>query len=271
MATPHAKKRLTVRDLRRMREAGERIVVLTAYDAFTARLADEAGVHLLLVGDSLGMTLLGYATTIPVTLEQSLHHTAAVVRGRRRALVIGDMPFLTYQISPDEALRNAARYLQEAGADGVKIEGGRAMAPTVTRLTETGIPVLGHIGILPQRVLAEGGYRVKGRGDEEARSLLDDAQALQEAGCFAIVLEGIPATLAAEITAQLTVPTIGIGAGPGCSGQVQVVNDVLGLFDEFQPKHAKAYARLGDEMRRAIAQYCREVRAGEFPDAEHSF
>lgn len=264
-------KRMTVRELRRLREAGQRIVCLTAYDAFTARLADEAGVHLLLVGDSLGMTLLGYATTVPVTLEQSLHHTAAVVRGRRRALVIGDMPFMTYQVSPEEALRNAGRYLKEAGADGVKLEGGRTMAPTAARLVEAGIPVLGHIGILPQRVIAEGGYRIKGRGDQEAKALLEDALALQEAGAFAVVLEGMPAVLGGQITAALRIPTIGIGAGPGCSGQVQVVNDLLGLYDDFLPKHAKAYARFAEDMRRAFAAYCREVGDGSFPGPEQSF
>jgi 3-methyl-2-oxobutanoate hydroxymethyltransferase len=265
-----AVRKLTVRDLRKLCQQGERLVVLTAYDALFARLVDESGAHLVLVGDSLGMTCLGYRNTIQVTLEQSLHHTAAVVRGVKRALVIGDMPFMTFQISEAEALRNAARYLQEAGADGVKLEGGRAVAPTVKRLVDSGIPVLGHIGILPQKVVGEG-YRIVGRTPAEARGLLEDARALEAAGAFGIVLEGIPRKLAKKITASIGIPTIGIGAGPDCSGQVQVVHDILGLFEDFVPKHTKRYGDLAQTIRGILAQYGEDVRSGQFPGDEQSF
>ncbi|NOY81683.1 MAG: 3-methyl-2-oxobutanoate hydroxymethyltransferase [Kiritimatiellaeota bacterium] len=270
MATSQQDK-LTVRRLCALKKRGERIVALTAYDALLGRLADECGVHLILVGDSLGMTVLGYKSTIPVTLDQSLHHTAAVCRGVSRALVVGDMPFMTYQVSPEQALRNAARYLQEAGADAVKLEGGAGMAPTVRRLVQAGIPVLGHIGIMPQSVLVEGGYRIHGREPEEARALEEDALAVEAAGAFALVLEGLPTDLSARITQALTIPTIGIGAGPGCSGQIQVVHDILGLFEDFVPRHAKRYADLADDIRRAIGDYSDEVRSGAFPDKAHSF
>jgi len=263
--------KLGVRDLWRLHREGQPIVALTAYDYTMARLVDEADVHLLLVGDSLGMTMLGYPTTIPVTLEQSLHHTAAVVRGAQRAMVVGDMPFLTCQVTLEDSLRNAGRYLQEAGADGVKIEGGRAIAPTVARLVGAGIPVLGHIGILPQSVLAEGGYHVRGRAPEEAESLLADARALADAGAFAVVLEGLPAELGRRITEAIPVPTIGIGAGPHCSGQIQVIHDILGLFEAFVPKHAKRYAELATMARDAIRCYRDEVADGRFPADEHSF
>ena len=271
MATNHPKQKTTVRTLRKMHRDAERIVALTAYDACMAKLADHAGVHILLVGDSLGMTMLGYATTIPVTLEQSLHHTAAVVRGTESALVIGDMPFLTYHRSEEQALVNAGRYLQEAGADGVKLEGGRTMAPTVRRLVDAGIPVLGHVGILPQSILAEGGYRVHGRSEEEAASLRADVLALQEAGAFAIVFEGMPAPLSRQLTTELTIPTIGIGAGPGCSGQIHVAHDILGENPDFRPRHAKQYAPLGQAMMDAIGEYAREVADGRFPGKEQTF
>ncbi len=262
--------KIGIRQLQTLAGKGEKIVALTAYDAYTAKLADENGVQVILVGDSLGMTMLGYSTTIPVTLEQVLHHAAAVVRGNTRALVVGDMPFLTYQISAEEALRNAGRFLQEAGVDAVKLEGGRQMAATIKRLVSAGIPVMGHIGIMPQSVLAEGGYRVHGRKAYEADALRADALAVQEAGAFAIVLEGMPSALSQEITELLHIPTIGIGAGPGCSGQIQVVHDLLGLGD-FKPRHAKRYADLGAAMRQAFAQYRDEVRQGTFPGEENSF
>ncbi len=254
-----------------MRRAGEKIVALTAYDYLFAQLADAAGAHLLLVGDSLGMTVLGYDNTIPVTLTESLHHTAAVVRGRRRAMVIGDMPFLTYQISVEEALRNAGRYLQEAGADGVKLEGGVQMAGTINRLVRAGIPVLGHIGILPQSVLASGGYRVQGRSAEEAARLMADAQAVEQAGAFAVVLEGLPVDLSREITDALAIPTIGIGAGPECGGQIQVAHDLLGMFEKFIPKHTKRYAELAQLIRQVFTQYRDEVTNGVFPGEDQSF
>ena len=263
--------RLTVRDLRRMREAGEPIVCLTAYDALFARLSEDAGIHLLLVGDSLGMTVLGYKSTVPVTLEQSLHHTAAVVRGTRRALVVGDMPFMTYQVSAEQALLNAARYLQEAGADAVKLEGGVGIAPTARRLVQAGVPVLGHVGLLPQRVNVDGGYRVYGRSEAEAAQILEDALALEEAGAFGVVLEGVPAALAKKITGELHIPTIGIGAGAGCSGQVQVVHDILGLFEEFVPKHTRPYANLAGEVRQALKAYAADVESRKFPGKAQSW
>lgn len=269
--TDSAQRKLTPADIRRKAEKGEVIVAVTAYDALMGRLVDECGVDLVLVGDSLGMTVLGYRNTIPVTLEQSLHHTAAVTRGVRRAVVVGDMPFMTYQVSEEQALRNAARYLQEGGADAVKIEGGEWMAPTVKRLVRAGVPVLGHIGILPQAIKVEGRYRVHGRDPEEAEALRQDAAAIQEAGAFAIVLEGLPMGLAREITESLDIPTIGIGAGPHCSGQIQVLHDILGLFEEFVPRHTRRYAHLADEIRRAVSEYANDVRNRGFPTEEHSF
>jgi 3-methyl-2-oxobutanoate hydroxymethyltransferase len=264
-------RKLTVRDLAARRAKGEKLVALTVYDALMARMAEECGADLLLAGDSVGMTVLGYKSTIPVTLEQSLHHTAAVCRGARRALVIGDMPFMTYQINGDEALRNAGRFLQEAGADGVKLEGGRTMATTLARLVVAGVPVLGHIGLLPQHVLANGGYRVQGRTPEEAAALMDDAKAVEDAGAFALVLEGIPAPLAERITAHLRIPTIGIGAGIGCSGQIQVAHDILGLFEDFIPRHTRRYAALAGAMRQAFSAYAGDVRHGRFPGPDESF
>ena len=264
-------RKLTTRDIRLMAGRGERIVAITAYDAVFASLVDEVGVHFVLVGDSLGMNVLGYDTTIPVTIEESLHHCTAVVRGVKRALVVGDMPFLTYQVSPEQAMRNAGRYLQQARVDAVKLEGGQHMAPTVERLTRVGIPVVGHIGIMPQSVLADGGYRARGRTPEEAEELLADARALEQAGAFALVLEGISASLSATITAELDIPTIGIGAGPECSGQIQVINDVLGLFEAFVPRHTKRYAELADTIRSALRAYRQDVEDGRFPTDEHSF
>lgn len=263
--------KISVRTLRKMHRDGDRIVAVTAYDALMARLAEQAGVHILLVGDSLGMTVLGYPNTIPVTLEQSLHHTAAVARGCERPLVIGDMPFLTYHLSEEQALENAGRYLQEARADAVKLEGGSAVAGTVRRLVGAGIPVLGHVGILPQSVLAEGGYRVHGRTEEEANALRDDVLALQDAGAFGIVFEGMPVELSRHLTEDLDVPTIGIGAGPHCSGQIQVAHDILGLDPDFCPRHAKRYAQLGQEMVAAIGRYASDVADGAFPGKEQSF
>ena len=260
-----------VQQIRKWTAAGRRLVVVTAYDALMARLADESGVDMILVGDSLGMTMLGYETTIPVTLRDCLHHTAAVKRGAKRAMVVADMPFLTYQISPEQALRNAGRLLQEAGADAVKLEGGERLAPTIRRLVDCGVPVLGHIGILPQSVKAEGGYRVQGRTPEAAAQLQRDAAAVQTAGAFALVLECLPMALSQEITAGTAIPTIGIGAGPHCDGQIQVLHDILGLFEDFVPHHTKRYAALADQIRQALAAYRDEVRGGSFPTEEQSF
>ncbi len=266
-----APRKMTLRDLRKLYDDGERIVSLTAYDTLTARFVDDAGVHLILVGDSLGMTMLGYPTTVRVTLDESLHHTAAVVRGVQHALVIGDMPFLTFQVSPEEAMRNAGRYLQQAGADGVKVEGGREIAPTVRRLVDVGIPVLGHIGLLPQKVVGEGGYRVYGRTPQEADSLMEDALALEAAGAFGIVVESVSAAVAERITGGIKIPTIGIGAGRHCSGQVQVIHDILGLFEAFVPKHTRRYGNLAQEVRRIVAAYRDDVRDGNFPGEENSW
>ena len=263
--------RIAVHELRAMKERGEKIAMLTAYDYPTAKLLDEAGVPVILVGDSLGMVVLGYDSTIPVTMEEMLHHTKAVARGTERAIVVGDMPFMSYQASVEDALRNAGRFLQEAGATAVKLEGGVPMAETVRRLVAVGIPVMGHLGLTPQSLHQLGGYKVQGKTPAAAVKLLDDAVALQEAGVFAIVLEGIPAPLGRLASEKLAIPTIGIGAGPHCDGQVQVLHDLLGLCDRFVPKHAKQYAHLSDEIRDAVARYLDEVRSGAFPTARESF
>jgi 3-methyl-2-oxobutanoate hydroxymethyltransferase len=245
--------------------------MLTAYDYPTARLLDEAGIDVLLVGDSLGMAVLGYETTLPVTLADILHHTRPVARAARRAMVVADLPFLTYQVSPEEALRSAGRLLQEGGAHAVKLEGGRPVAATVRRLVEAGIPVMGHLGLTPQSVHALGGYRVQGRDEEGARRLLADAQALVEAGAFALVLEMVPWPLARLVTQRIPVPTIGIGSGPHCDGQVLVLHDILGLYQGTTPRFAKRYADLGSQVREAAARYAEEVRRGLFPELSHAF
>ena len=265
----NTQKKITVRDLAKLKAQGIRIPTATAYDAITARIADEAGVLLLLVGDSAGNTVLGYDNTIPVTLEESLMLTAAVRRGARHAMVVGDMPFMSYQLSPEQALANAGRYLKETGADAVKLEGGRHMNPTIRRIVDAGIPVFGHIGLLPQSVLRDGGYRLHGKTDEEARQLIDDALAVQEAGAFAVVLEGVPAELSRTITEKLTIPTIGIGAGPWTDGQIQVTPDIMGLNTGYVPRHAKRFAELGALMKQAFEDYCREVQDQTFPGPEN--
>jgi 3-methyl-2-oxobutanoate hydroxymethyltransferase len=262
--------RVNVRYFQQQKEQGGSIVILTAYDATTARIAEQAGIHVLLVGDTLGMVVQGYDTTIPVTLEEMLYHTRLVVRGTERAFIVGDMPFMTYNISSDQALANAARFLQQAGAQSVKLEGGRHMAPTIRRLVDNGIPVMAHIGLTPQSVHQIGGWRVQGRTKMAAARLLDDAQAVEEAGAYAVVLELVPTELAALISQRLRIPTIGIGAGPECDGQVQVMHDILGLFETFVPKHTHQYARLGEAMRSAIATYKIEVEQRRFPTMAHS-
>jgi 3-methyl-2-oxobutanoate hydroxymethyltransferase len=248
-----------------MKERHERIVMLTAYDATMARLFDLAGVDLLLVGDSLGQVMLGLDTTIPVTLDAMVHHSAAVARGAQRALVVADMPFLTYQVTPELAMQNAGRLFQEGRAAAVKVEGGRAIANTVRRLTEAGLPVMGHVGLTPQHVHRLGGMRQQARTDSAAHDLILDALALQDAGAFAIVLESIPEDVAKAATAALRIPSIGIGAGPWCDGQVLVGHDVLGLSDGSAPRFAKQYAHLGDEILRAAKSYAQEVREGVYP------
>jgi 3-methyl-2-oxobutanoate hydroxymethyltransferase len=263
--------RITTADIRDMKKRGDRIVMMTAYDYPTARLVDEAGVDMILVGDTLGMVVLGYDSTLPVTMEDMIHHTKAAVRGARHALVVGDMPFMSYQTGWQDAMRNAARFLQETNCGAVKLEGGVRSAETVQKLVEAGIPVMGHIGLTPQSVNQVGGWKVQGKTPAAAVQLMHDAQALEQAGAFAICLELVPAPLSALLTERLSVPTIGIGAGAGCDGQVQVFHDLLGLYDKFVPKHAGRYANVGDEIRDAVAQYAADVRAGVFPTAKHSF
>jgi len=263
--------RITIGDLREMKQRGEKIPMLTAYDYSTAKLVDAVGVPLILVGDSLGMVVLGYESTIPVTMEEMIHHTKAVVRGTERALVVGDMPFMTYHTSVEDALRNAARFIQEGGAQAIKLEGGEIAADKVKRIVECGIPVQGHIGLTPQSVHQLGGFKVVGKTPEVAVRLLNDAKALEQAGVFSIVLEAVPAPLSKLITEKVSVPTIGIGAGPDCDGQVQVVSDILGLFTDFVPKHAKQYAKLAEAIRAAVGDYVSEVQAGSFPTAKQSY
>lgn len=252
-------------------KGNSKVVCLTAYDFTTARHLDAAGLHMALVGDSLANTMLGYSTTLPVTMDQMLHHTAAVARGITGAMVVADMPFMSYQISTEQALANAGRFLKEAGADGVKIEGGAFRAAMISQLVQNGIPVLGHIGLTPQSIRQFGGYKVQGRKESDAERLMSDASALEAAGVFAIVIECVPATLAKAITDAVGVPTIGIGAGPGCDGQVLVTHDLLGLSGNTVPRFVKRYADLGDRMVQAFTAYKQDVEKGTFPSSEHGY
>src|SRR2546428_4763092 len=254
-----------------MKQAGERITMLTAYDATFARLLDQAEIDVLLVGDSLGMVVQGHDTTLPVTMDQMVYHCAVVARGSTRAHLVGDMPFGSYQASADEAVRNAARLVAEGGMEAVKLEGGAEYAEVISRIVRAGIPVMGHIGLTPQSVHKLGGYVVQGRGEDKAAQLLADAKALEEAGCYSLVLEAIPAELAAEITRSLDIPTIGIGAGVECDGQVLVIYDLLGMNPDFSPRFVKRYANLASVIGEAATRYREEVRGGVFPAAEHSF
>lgn len=263
--------RTSVTQIRDMKQKGEKIAMLTAYDYSTAKLIDEVGIPLILVGDSLGMVVLGYESTIPVTMDEMIHHTKAVVRGSSKALVVGDMPFMTYQVSVEDTLRNAARFIQEGGAQSVKLEGGENMAPTVERIVSCGIPVMGHIGLTPQSINQLGGFKVMGKTTEAAVRLIRDAEALDEAGVFSIVLECVPEPLSKLITEKVSVPTIGIGAGKFCDGQVQVINDLLGLFADFVPKHAKQYVRLMDDIKKATSDYMADVQNGAFPTEKQSY
>lgn len=262
--------RVTPAQLRQMKERGEKIAMLTAYDYPTARMLDEAGVPVILVGDTLGMVVLGHDSTIPVTLDDMVRHTAAVRRGAKRALIIADLPFMTYRISVEDALRNAARLVQEGGCHAVKLEGGRPVAELVRRLTDAGIPVAGHLGFTPQSILQFGSARVQGRAREAASAMLADALALEQAGAILIVLELVPTPLAGLISRRLAIPTIGIGAGPECDGQVQVISDILGLYPDFLPRHARRYAQMADTIREVAATYMREVQQGLFPTAAQS-
>ena len=254
-----------------MKAKGERIVMLTCYDALFARLLDASGVDVLLVGDSVNQVLAGAETTLSATLDQMIYHTKSVRRGAGRALVVCDLPFLTFQVSPQDAIRNAGRVMQETGCHAVKLEGGTPMAGTVRALVDVGIPVMGHLGLTPQSVHALGGYRVQGRDEPTAQRLKADAKSLEEAGAFAVVLELVPAPLASHITKALTIPTIGIGAGPACDGQVLVLPDMLGLNDQFSAKFVKRYAALAEDVREAVKLYAAEVREGRYPGPEHSF
>jgi 3-methyl-2-oxobutanoate hydroxymethyltransferase len=254
-----------------MKQRGERITMLTAYDYPTAVLIDQAGIDMALVGDSLGMVVHGLENTLPVTMDMMILHTRAVRRGLKRALLVGDMPFMSYQTSAEDAKRNAGRFLAEGGADAVKLEGGRHMAPTIRALVEIGVAVQGHIGLTPQSISALGGFKTQGKSAEAARKLIDDAQALEDAGAFTLILEAIPAKLAALISASVSIPTIGIGAGAGCDGQVLVTHDLLGLFDRHTPKFVRQYAAIGKTMQAAFEQYRADVQAGAFPAEEHTY
>jgi len=271
MSVKPTNRAITIVDLQRMREQGKPISMLTAYDYPTAKAADAAGIPILLVGDSLGMVVLGYDSTVPVTVDDMIHHGRAVVRGAQRAHVVVDMPFGSYQTGWQDALRNATRIMQETGCGSVKLEGGERSVETVRHLVQAGIPVMGHIGLTPQSVNAFGGFRVQGKTPREAVHLIQDAKALAEAGAYAIVLELVPTALAHMITQRVDIPTIGIGAGPFCSGQVQVVHDILGMYDDIRPKHARRFAEIGAATRQAMTEYREAVEAGSFPTAAESF
>lgn len=263
-------KKTTIPDILHMKQSGRRITVLTAYDFPFARLVDSGGVDIILVGDSAGVVFAGHDTTLPVTMDEMLYHVKAVRRADPKALVVADMPFMSYQIGIEDACRNCGRMIKEGGAEAVKVEGGSNMVHVIRAIASIDIPVMAHIGLTPQSVHRMGGYKVQGR-NEQAQRIMDDALAVQHAGAFAVVLEGIPAKLAAEITAELTIPTIGIGAGPACDGQVLVIHDILGLCEKYSPKFVKRYADLAPLITGAVKQYVDEVRAGEFPTDEHSF
>ena len=271
MSNQNKSSRKTTLDIKKMKASGEKITVLTAYDYAISSILDECNIDMILVGDSLGMVVLGYDTTLPVTMEDMLHHTKAVSRAAQNALIVADMPFLSYQISPASALANAGRFLQEANAQAVKLEGGREYAESVQKIVSAGIPVMAHLGLTPQSIHQIGGYKVQGKKEDAARKIVEDAKILEEAGAFSLVLECIPEGLASEITHSLTIPTIGIGAGVNCDGQVLVINDMLGIYERFTPKHVKKYANLNLEIKKAVKTYIAEVKHGTFPDSEHSF
>lgn len=264
-------KPVTIHTLKKLKDAGQKICMVTAYDATFARLFDEAGADVLLVGDSVGMVVQGHDSTLPVTMDQMVYHSRAVVRGTKRAHVVGDMPFMSYQNSVEEAVRNAGRLVVEGGVGSVKLEGGQEFAEVISRISRASIPVMGHLGLTPQSVHKMGGYVVQGRDEDTARKLVDDAVALEQAGCYSIVLEGVPLDLAKTITERLSIPVIGIGAGKHCDGQVLVSYDLLGLNPHFKPKFVKHYATLGESVKGAASTYFDEVRSGVFPDDAHSF
>lgn len=265
------RKKVTIHDLQAKKERGEPFTMVTAYDYPTAVIVDKAGIDAILVGDSLAMVVLGLPNTVSVTMEEMLHHCRAVARGAQYALLVGDMPFMSYQTGPIDAVRNAGRFLKEAGMDVVKLEGGKKMAPIARAIVDAGIPVMGHIGLTPQTISALGGFKVQGKDAAAAQQVIDDALALEDAGCFAIVLEAIPDRVAKIITERLSIPTIGIGAGPHCDGQVLVTHDMVGLFDRFVPKFVKRYVNVHDQMVDALRQFKAEVENRTFPGPEHSF
>ncbi len=264
-------RRVTIEDLRKKKQHGEPIVMVTAYDTPTARIVDHAGVDVILVGDSLGMVVLGHETTLQVTMEDMVRHTAAASRARPRALLVADMPFLSFQVSPERAVENAGRLVREGGADMVKLEGGRVVLPAVEAITRASIPVMGHLGLTPQSILRFGGYRVQGRGADAEAAILDDARALVDAGVFLIVLEGIPESLGRKITAAVPVPTIGIGAGPGTNGQVLVLHDLAGISEAPLPRFVKRYGEVGEALLKAVEGFAAEVRRGDYPAPAHSY
>ena len=263
--------RTTIRDIAAIKRRGERISMITAYDYTSARIVEAAGIDLILVGDSLGQVVLGYDSTVPVTMHDMLHHIKTVVRGTSKVHIVGDLPFMSYQASRSDAIRNAGRLLKEGGAQSVKLEGGRHVASTMKRIVQAGIPVMGHIGLTPQAVNQLGGYRIQGRTTKAAVDLIDDARAVEDAGAYSIVLEGVPSQLARIVTERLTIPTIGIGAGVHCNGQVQVFHDMMGLYTDFTPKHARKYANLAQDMQSAVADYVADVRSKSFPSEDESF
>jgi len=263
--------KITTGTLLEMKKKNEKITMLTAYDYLMASQLDECGIDIILVGDSVGNVVLGYKNTIPVTMEEMLHHCSAVVRGVKRAMVVGDMPFMSYQASVEEAARNAGRFLKESKVEAVKLEGGDEVLSTIKKIVDSGIPVMGHLGLTPQSLHKFGGYGVRGEGDEEAHKILNDAKKLEKAGVFSIVLEKVPASLAQKITSEINIPTIGIGAGVDCDGQVLVTHDMLGLFEKFKPKFAKRYGQLGKEMKKCYSEYIKEVKSKKFPLKEHSY
>lgn len=269
-SAPSARKKVTTLTFRQKKERGEPISMLTAYDYPTALAMDKAGIDAILVGDSLAMVVLGYENTLPVTMDEMLHHSRAVARGAKSALLVGDMPFMSYQVSVEEATRNAGRFLQQGGMDAVKLEGGRERAEAVRSITSAGIPVMGHIGLTPQSVNQLGGFRAQGKTAVAAKRLVEDAIILEEAGCFSLVLESVPARLAELISKKISIPTIGIGAGVGCDGQVLVTHDLLGLFDRFTPKFVKKYANFHQEMHKAFSDYIDDVETKRFPAQEHT-
>jgi 3-methyl-2-oxobutanoate hydroxymethyltransferase len=265
------RKKMTPVDIQAMKKQGKKITMLTAYDYPMALLEDRAGIDIILVGDSLAMTVLGYENTLPVTMDEMIHHTKAVVRGAKHPLILGDMPFMSYNTSEREAILNAGRFMKEGGADAIKLEGGASVKEIVRAIVKAGIPVMGHIGLTPQTISMLGGFKVQGKDAQAAQKIIDDALSLEEAGAFSVLLEAVPAPIAKRVTERLTVPTIGIGAGVHCDGQVLVVHDMVGLFDRFTPKFAKKYINLSELILKALESYREEVLKGEFPTDQHSF